>query len=306
MIIRTIHLLEQVDTSTRYRFALADMDFPKPDEDILPDLFEHLDEQVEIVEQTLRQHFLIENRHGHEIVVFGAADKEDFLEALYENPETMVPFFMKITGLARRVFARVYGVDHIDQMKGWEQKDLRKTEKGQTMAEAVNELLPDKMYLETALFSFYKMWEADKRRTFRREYEAVILERLRDKGYPAKKDETIKGKPDIAIPATTPYEVLGEVRAIDIDDFQKRAKNFRDEATEAKQNYPRAYFVAVAEMPKHQLKRRREKLREGVEAGNIDLVVFQDEMDLLFDTLEEWGIRKQPQQTTFAEQTSDE
>ena len=282
------------------------MDYPKPDKDLLPNLFEHLDEEVVTVEKTLRSNFTIEDRDGHEVIVFGDADQDDYLEALYENPETMVPFFMKLTGLARRVFARVYGIDHIDQMKGWEQKDLRHTEKGQTMAEAADQLLPDEMYLETALFSFYKMWEADKRRTFRREFEAVILERLRDEGYPAKKDEKIKGKPDIAIPATPPYTVLGEVRAIDIDDFQKRAKNFRDEATEAKENYPNAYFVAIAEMPKHQLERRREELRDGVEAGNIDLVVFQDEMDLLFDTLDKWGIEKQPQQTTFAEQTSDE
>jgi len=51
-------------------------------------------------------------------------------------------------------------------------------------------------------------------------------------------------------------------------------------------------------MPKHQLDRRREELRDGVEAGNIDLVVFHDEIELLFDTLEDWGVEKTPQQTT--------
>lgn len=283
------------------------MDFPQPDVDLLPDLFDYLDEQVETVESTLREHFTIEDREGHEIIVFADATEQDFLNALYAESELMVPFFMKLTGLTRRVFARVYGIDHIDQMKGWSQKDLRDTEKGQTFAEACNELLPGEMYLETALFSFYKSWEADKRRTFRREYESVILDRLRDAGYAAAKDETIEGKPDIVIPVTgPPYEVLGEVRAIDIDDFQKRAKNFRDEAVVAKENFPDAKFVAVAKMPKHQLERRREDLREGLEAGNINLVVFQDEMDVLFDTFKEWGVEKRPEQTTLAEQTSDE
>lgn len=135
----------------------------------------------------------------------------------------------------------------------------------------------------------------------------MILERLRDEGYAAAKDEKIPGKPDIAIPVTgPPYEVLGEVRAIDIDDFQKRAKNFRDEAAAARGNFPEAKFVAVAKMPMHQLDRRREELRSGVEAGNIDLVVFQDEIDVLFDAFEEWGVRKRPEQTTLAEQVSDE
>jgi hypothetical protein len=219
----------------------------------------------------------------------------------------MVPFFMKITGLTRRVFASREGIDHIDLMKGWSQKDLRETEKGQTFAETCYKLMPPEMYLETALFSFYKSWEADKRRSFKRKYESIILERLRDNGYAAAKDEKIEGKPDIAIPVTgPPYDVLGEVRAIDIDDYQKRAKNFRDEATAAKENFPDAKFVAVAKMPKHQLDRRREELRDGVEAGNIDLVVFHDEIELLFDTLEDWGVEKTPQQTTLAEQTSDE
>lgn len=277
------------------------MDYPQPDQNLLPKLYEHLDSQVEIVERTLRQHFNVESSSGHEVILFEEASQEDYLEALYEEPEAMVPLFMKLTGLTRRVFGRVYGIEHIDGIKKWKTKDLRETEKGQTFAEAVRDLMPEKLYLETVLYMFYKFWETDRRRSFRRDYEEVILERLQEVGYPAVKDETIKGKPDIAIPRSEPYEVLGEVRAIDIDDFQKRAKNFRDEAESAKDRYPNTRFVAVAKMPKHQLDRRREELRSGLEAGNIDLVVFQDEMHIFFDRLATWGVSKEPIQSTLGE-----
>lgn len=138
------------------------MDVPKPDINLLPDLFEYLDKQAETVEVTLRENFTIEDRDGHEIIVFEDATRENYLNALYEESEVMVPFFMKLTGLTRRVFARREGIDHIDLMKGWSQKGLRETEKGQTFAKACKELMPPEMYLETALFSFYKSWEVDK------------------------------------------------------------------------------------------------------------------------------------------------
>lgn len=277
------------------------MDYPQPDKNLLPNLFSHLDESVSTLERILRNHFRIDDRGGHEIIVWRDAHKQDYLDALYANPEIMVPAMMKITGLTRRVFARVYGIDHVDNIKNWSTKDFRETERGKALAKAIHDLMPEQMYLETALYVFYKSWENDKRRTFRRDYEEVILERLRDVGYPATKDESIEGKPDIAIPDTKPYEVLGEVRAVDIDDFQKRAKNFRDEAALAHDNYPDARFVVVAKMPKHQLDRRREELREGLEKGHIDLVIFQDEMHIFFDRLATWGIEKKPVQTTLDE-----
>jgi hypothetical protein len=277
------------------------MEFPQPDKNLLPTLYEHLDEMVEVVEETLREHFRVENRGGHEVIVFKEADRRDYLDAMYEEPKAMVPLFMKLTGLTRRVFGRVYGIEHIDGIKKWKQKDLRETEKGRTFAKAVHDLMPDELYLETVLFMFYKFWETDKRRSFRRDYEEVILERLQEVNYPAVKDETIPGKPDIAIPESPPYEVLGEVRAVDVDDFQKRAKNFRDEAESAKERFTGAKFVAVAKMPPHQLDRRREELREGLDTPNIDLVVFQDEMHLFFDRLATWGIEKTPRQTTLGE-----
>lgn len=283
--------------ATNHQFADVSMDYPKPDEDSLPELFELLDESVEDVERILRRYFEIEDRDGHEVVVFGEADVEDYHEALCDETEEMVAFTMKVTGLTRRVFARKYGIDGVDRVKNLSPEGVRESEKTQKLAEAAHEQMPEEMYLETALYTFYKKWEVSRRRKLRRQYEDVILERLREEGYPAVKDETLDGKPDIAIPGDGPLEVLGEVRAIDIDDFQKRAKNFRDEAKAAKRNYPGTKFIVVAEMPEHQLARRREELRETILSGEVDFVAFQDEMDDLFDTLEEWDVTKEAVQS---------
>lgn len=269
------------------------MDYPKPDEDSLPELFDLLDKTVNDVERVLRKHFEIEEQDGHEVILFSEAEVKDYHNTICEETDAMVPFYMKLTGLTRRVFARKYGIDGVDRVKTLSDEGVRESEKTHALADAAHTLMPEEMYLETALYTFYKMWEVNQRRNIRRQYEDVILERLRDKGYPAVKDETLDGKPDIAIPENGPLEVLGEVRSIDIDDFQKRAKNFKDEAREAQQNYPGTRFVVVAEMPEHQLERRREGLRETILEGEIDLVVFQDEMDELFDTLDEWDVTRE-------------
>ncbi|MFP9060993.1 hypothetical protein ACLI4R_10730 [Natrialbaceae archaeon A-chndr2] len=269
------------------------MDYPRPDEESLPELFELLDETVEDVERILRRHFEIREQDGHEVIVFEDAEVEDFHRTICDETDAMVAFYMKLTGLTRRVFARKYGIDGVDRIKNLSDDGVRESEKTQALAEAAHSLMPDQLYLETALYAFYKMWEVNQRRNIRRQYEDVILNRLREEGYPATKNEKLKGKPDIVIPDDGSLEVLGEVRAIDIDDFQKRAKNFRDEAEAAKRNYPGTKFVVVAEMPEHQLARRREELRETILEGQIDFVVFQDEMDELFDTLDEWDVTRE-------------
>ncbi len=278
------------------------MDYPKPGADLLPNLYDHLDQQVEIAEHVLRAHFEIEARDGHEIILFCQSTTQNYLDAMYDEPETMVPFFMKMTGLTRRVFGRVYGIGHVDHIKKWSQKDLRKTERGQALADAVDSLMPPEMYLETALYTFYKMWEKDKRPSFRREYENVVIDQIQRAGYSVTKDEKIFGKPDLAIPSSPPYEVLGEVRSLDMDDFQKRVKNFKSEAQAAKRNYPKARFIVVAKIPQHQLEEKRENLRRMIiDTGDIDLVIFHDEMDKLFDTLSRWGVPKQSVQSKLTD-----
>ncbi|MFC7082265.1 hypothetical protein [Halorussus caseinilyticus] len=271
------------------------MEFPKASEDLLPDLYERLDEANETAESVLRKQFWIENKGNARVVVFGEATKDDFLEAMHEAPEIMVPFFMKISGLPSREFERVYGVKSVDAIKTWTQKDLRESQKGEVFAEALTQVLPDRLYLETCLYTFYLLWENDQRRHQRAKYEQVVRERLEDAGFPNRKGEDLAGKPDIVLPPDKPFKALGEVRDMHRKDFRKRNKNFDSEARRAKENFPDAKFVVVAKFPKHQIDNNRRELRDMVldlNPDDIDAVIFPDEFDRLYELLEEWGISR--------------
>lgn len=271
------------------------MEFPKASEDLLPEMYEELDEAITITEGVLHRRFQIENDGGARVVVFGQASKDDFLEAMYDAPEVIVPFFMKISGLPSREFERVYGMKNVDAMKSWTRKDLRESEKGNVFAEALVQVLPEKLYLETCLYTFYLMWENDQRRHQRAKYEEVVREQLAEAGFPNRKGEDLSGKPDLVLPKTPPYKVIGEVRDMHRKDFRKRNKNFDSEARRAQTNFPEARFVVVAKFPKHQIENNRRELRDMVldlNPNNIDAVIFPDEFDRFYELLETWGVAR--------------
>lgn len=271
------------------------MEFPKASQDILPDLYEELDEAKDTVKSVLRTRFRVTNDGDAETIRFGEATEDDFLEAMHEAPAVMVPFFMKISGLPSREFERVYGIKNVDAMKTWTTKDLRESEEGNVFAEALVQVLPDSLYLETCLYTFYLMWENDQRRHQRAKYEEVVRERLEEAGFPNRKGEDLPGKPDVVIPPNRPVEVLGEVRDMHRKDFRKRNKNFDSEAKRAKANFPEAKFVVVAKFPKHQIENERRKLRDIVldlNPDNIDAVIFPDEFERFYNLLEEWEVNR--------------
>jgi hypothetical protein len=186
-------------------------------------------------------------------------------------------------------------VKNVDAMKTWTQKDLRESEEGAVFAEALAAVLPDSLYLETCLYTFYLMWENDQRRHQRAKYEEVVRERLEEAGFPNRKGEDLAGKPDVVIPQNEPFKVIGEVRDMHRKDFRKRNKNFDSEAKRASANFPVAKFVVVAKFPKHQIENNRRELRDIVldlNPDNIDAVIFPDEFERLYRLLEEWGVNR--------------
>mgnify|MGYP006268812561 CR=1 FL=1 len=272
------------------------MEYPKASEDLLPDLYDKLDDAEATAERVIRDYFEIEDSDGHDVILFGEADEDVFLEAMYADPPVMVPFFMKISGLPSREFERVYGIANVDAMKGWTRKDLRESEEGEVFAEALVNVLPDYMYVETALYTYYMLWENDQRRHQRAKYEEVVREQLAENGYPNRKGEDLPGKPDVVIPPSKPYKVLAEVRDMHRKDFRKRNKNFDSEARAAKQNFPNAKFVVVAKFPKLQVEDNREGIRDMVmdlNPDDIDAVIFPDEFDHFYGLLQEWGVEHQ-------------
>lgn len=271
------------------------MEFPKASEDLLPELYEGIDEATDTAEDVLRVHFQVIDEGSAKAVSFGEASKDDFLEAMYEAPEVMVPFFMKISGLPSREFERVYGMKNVDQMKTWTQKDLRESEKGDVFAEALVQVLPEQLYLETCLYTFYLMWENDQRRHQRAKYEEVVRDQLEEAGFSNRKGEDLPGKPDLVLPKNKSYKVIGEVRDMHRKDFRKRNKNFDSEAKRAKTNFPNAKFVVVAKFPKHQIENNRRELRDIVldlNPNDIDAVIFPDEFERFYGMLEDWGVER--------------
>lgn len=268
------------------------MEYPTPNDEELPQLYDDLDERLETAEAVLRDHFPIETTGRHEEVVLSGVSETTYLDAMWDEPAVMVELFQNVTGLSDREFERLSGHANIGGLK--ERKtDFTDEEKAEAFASAVREQLPESMYLETLLFTYQTVWQADHRRHYRRQYEETVREMLRDAGFGVIKDESLPGKPDFVVPAEPPFTAVGEVRVVVPRDYDKRFKEFGSEARKASESFPEAKFVAVANIPAYELDERRAELRAMVHdlaEAEIDAVVFQDEIDELVAKFERWNV----------------
>jgi hypothetical protein len=275
-------------------------DWPRPSEEELPDMYEDIDELVQTAEHELRNHFTI-TQTPEERIQFDEASPEDFLEAIDSDHEAMIALFQKIAGLPDREFERQYGVRGIGSRFRDRKTSLKGVEDAERFAEALADLMPKSLSLEAALYAFYKAWEGDQRRFYRMRYETEFIEFLNEEGFEAWKGNSLPGEPDIVIPDSAPYEIIGEIRVIQQKDKQKRFKEFRTEAHEAHDNFDDIKFVVVANLGRQYLADHgRETVRNEITKGGmseIDGVFFHDEREECIEQLEEWGVSKNQQQT---------
>jgi hypothetical protein len=271
--------------------------WPRPSEEELPDMYDDINKMTKRAEELLREHFTITEHNGEERVQFRDAGAETFLEFLDADHKVSVAVAQKITGLPDREFERQYGITGIGQRLRNRKTTFHGVDDAEKFAEVLDELIPDSLSLETLLYTFYKSWEGDQRRFYRMRYEDDIRQFLTENGYPTFKGNALAGEPDFVIPDTEPYEVIGEVRVIQKTDKEKRFKEFRSEATEAKDSFGEVKFVAVANLGKQYLEiRDREDVRAEItknDTSDIDVVVFHDERDEFIEKLENWGVSKQ-------------
>lgn len=276
-------------------------DWPRPSEEELPEMYEDIDNMVRTAETELRNHFQVINNSDEERILFGEASSEDYLKAIDSDHEAMIALFQKITGLPDREFERQYGVRGVGSRFRDRKTTLIGVDGAERFAEALAELMPESLSMETVIYSFYKAWEGDQRRFYRMRYEGEILEFLRENGYNAWKGNGLPGEPDIVIPDSVPYEVMGEIRVIQQKDKQKRFKEFRTEAHEAHDYFDNINFIVVANLGRQYLEDHgHETVRSEITKNGrseIDAVFFHDERDEFIQQLEEWGVSKNPQQS---------
>ena len=271
--------------------------WPRPSEEELPDMYEEIDEMLGVINDIVESHFEIKKRGAEERIIFSSVSIDDYLAALDEEPEVMVPFFQKITGLPDREFERQYGVGGVGQRLRKLKTSLKEHDDAEHFAEVLADVMPASLAVETYRYTFFKMWEADQRRFYRMRYETKILELLEENGYPCFKGNTLPGEPDFVIPDSQPYEVIGEVRVIQQKDRVKRFKEFRSEAADAAVNFPDSRFVAVANMGAY-IERLddREALRDEITksgTSEIGAVFFHDEREEMLNQLKEWNVTRQ-------------
>lgn len=275
-------------------------DWPRPSEEELPDMYEDINEMIQTAETKLREHFEIEES-PEERIQFGDATTDDFLAAIDADHQVMIALFQKIAGLPDREFERQYGVRGIGSRFRERKSSLKDVDDAERFAEALAELMPDSLSLEATLYTFYKSWEGDQRRFYRMRYESEFLEFLDEQGYDAWKGNSLLGEPDIVIPDSDPYEVIGEIRVIQQKDKQKRFKEFRTEAHEAHENFDDIQFVVVANLGRQYLEDHgRETVRDEITkdgSSEIDAVFFHDEREEFIEQLEAWDVSKTPQQS---------
>lgn len=261
------------------------IDWPKPNRDQLPDMYRDIESLVERAGTILTDDVPMTERR----LIFDQLTTDELLDMLHKDPDALVPLFQKVTGLPDREFHALYGESSIGSRLRSYKTDFRNRDNARTFAEGILENLPESLHVETALYTFAKMWESDQRRFARMHFEGGVREYLRENDIPNQKDESLPGQPDFVVPDPDNVQVVGEVRVVRPEDIKKRVKNFRDEAREAAKNFPDARFAAIVNLPPYALNDQRDQRRSTIEAPEIDGVFFRDELDDLVSTVSDWS-----------------
>lgn len=269
------------------------MEYPQTSREELPDLYDEIDEWLRVIENSLRTHFPVYQTDSTvEIIDFANATADDWVNLIDSNRKEMTSWTQKITGFSDRELQRQHGIPNAGTKFGKRKSTIKDLDEAYEYGEILVDQIPDKLTLETCLFTWAKMYENDQRRFLRMKYEEVVLDELREMGFSARKGEDVPGQPDVVIPRNEPFQVIGEVRAYHPKDKKKRYKEFRDEAREAKRKLPDAKFVAIANPGDYVTRNDREELRAEIISDDMDGVYFHDELDEFAVDLESWGVNR--------------
>jgi len=262
---------------------------PRPNISELLDLYGELDEMTERVAEILvklPKHLYDRDK---QMLLLGGMTDEELLRAVKEDHDVLVPFFTTICGLSIREFERLYGVESVYSMR--DRFDPR-GEREKKFIMAIKELLPPQIHIETVLYKFYKNWEEHQKRHARgKSLEEQVRKFFRDRGYSCEK-VTSPVEVDAAIPSRDPMVVM-PIRIGVFRDIVKRAKEFGSEFGELRKHFPKARFVVIFGIPRHELHQRdsiRERIKEYGPVAGYDAILFQDELKNLLPKLEQWNI----------------
>mgnify|MGYP000111886617 CR=1 FL=1 len=260
---------------------------PRPNLDELFELYEHLDEMVTRAAKILSQLSSYDRDSG--FIDFSKMTERELLEVISEDPYVFVPLFTTICGLSIREFERLYGVRNIYSLR---ERFLKEGKKEKKFVKVIKSLLSSRLHIETILYKFYKNWEEHQKRHERgRSLEEKVRQFFRDAGYNCEKIDS-PVEVDAAIPSDNPMVVM-PIRTGVIRDLDKRAKEFATEFREIKRHFPRAKFVVIFGISKHELSERdliRRKIEEHGPPEGYDAIVFHDELESLLSKFEEWKI----------------
>lgn len=275
-----------IEKSKDNNFLLKD--HPRPNINELPGLYAKLDSLSKQVEAVIRSLPKSQFDRDENIILFEKITKTEFRRLIAKNPSTMVIAFTRVCGLSEREFSRLFGLKNAYTLResNWIEGD-----KEDLFLKAIMGLLPKRMYLETFLYTFYKMWEEHQKRHYRGSYEKDVRSFFRAHGYNCEKIT----KPTEVNGAIPPYEprVVMQIRTGVMRDIVKRAKEFSQEYELSRKNFPNAKFIVVFKIPPHELTRReeiRQKIYEQRVDKTYDAIIFQDELGDALKKFVEWEI----------------
>jgi len=274
-------------------------DFPRPNFEELPSLYDELDRLADRVEKAIRS---LKNElfdpHS-ELISFDKISEDDMIGLIRKDPEALVPAFTRVCGLTVREFERLYGLENVYKLRNrlrWQMP----TEDERKFAKAIVEQLGSaKMYLETFVYTFYKMWEEHQKRHARgRKAEEDVRKFFEDHGYECKKlTEPVEVNGAIP-PASDPKKVrvVIPIRTGVRRDLVKRAKEYSSEFDRFKNEFPNAKVIIVFRIPRYELD-IKEEIRETIieerrDKEPYDGVFFYDELRDALERFEEWKIPK--------------
>jgi len=258
--------------------------------DVCPQVYDDIDENLEVIEPILRDFFAVDTAEGYDIIRFSRADSDDYLDAIDTAPSLIIPLFLRMANLSKREVHHQCGIEKIFSRYIYVDDPPTRNEEMKYFSNFISHQIEMDLPFE----SVFQMYERSIERTHRAligdEFYKDLHQDLEQHGVEVEHDYTLPGCPNIVVRDDDDDLVLAG-RAMDTQagNLVKRARHMFTRLGKFTKHHPDLPTIAVFLVPPEKLDRGRRITRNKVENVNtaIDRVFFDDEPEEIASFIKE-------------------
>lgn len=279
-------------------------EYPRPGEEKFKEMYEDRAHIISELNTLIDERFPTSVEGRTEYIEFSEkVDKDTILSAMNRNPKLTIRMCLAVSGLSisqlenRLDISNVYGIG--EQSTGLNHTDDRAQQIAPLLADQLSTDLATEVVKNQTVYT----WTVNHRRHYRKKFEDIIQEKIKEHNIPLVSDSKVDGSPDIAIPnPDDSMAIVGEIRTTNKQDIGARIREFESEIRNLNTLHPNAKVIVVLKTEEEITKTRKDRIESNLfESIGDELTQFywDENIDKLLTDCQQWTPQTQETLDTY-------